>query len=360
MGAETIRKKKTTIYDIAGEVGTSTATVSRVLSDCGYPVKAELRQVILDTAKKMNYMPNIIGRMLKGSSSREIGVILPTISNPFYPQILLGIELEARQEGYGILLCNSFRDPVTERKYMETLYQKQVTGLIISSINENHTYLKEMQTEGVNIVVFDQDFDEPGCSRVGFDYVKGGKMGTAHLLSMGHKDIAFITSPLTKKSRRDTLEGYRLALQESGISVRRENIIVSESEEELRTGTYEFENGKMMTKKLLNLAQIPTAVFAINDMTALGVVQELIENGVKVPEDISVLGFDNIEISSMVNPPLTTIDQPSFETGRRACRMLIDKMKGTGAETESVTLEPTLVIRRSVARPNILYRGDQL
>jgi LacI family transcriptional regulator len=353
MNRDAAAKKKATIYDIAKEVGTSTATVSRVLSDSGYPVKSGLRRAILDTAKKMDYTPNIIGRMLKGSSSKEIGVIIPTISNPFYPQILLGIELEARQEGYGILLCNSFRDPVTERKYIETLYQKQVTGLIISSINENYTYLKEMQMSGVNIVVFDQDIEDPSYSRVGFDYIKGGMMGTEYLLGLGHKNIAFITSPLTKKSRRETLEGYRKALQKNGINITEENIIVSESEEELRTGTYEFENGKKMAGRLLSLKNMPTAVFAINDMTALGVVQELLEKGMKIPEDISVIGFDNIEISSMVNPPLTTIDQPSFETGRIACRMLIDKMKGTAAGAVSVTLEPTLVIRKSAVRIKI-------
>jgi LacI family transcriptional regulator len=344
------KKKKATIYDIAREVGTSSATVSRVLSNSGYPVKYELRQNILDTAKRLNYSPNIIGRMLKGSSSKDIGVIIPTISNPFYPQILLGIELEARQEGYNILLCNSFRDPVTEKKYLETLYQKQVTGLIISSIDENYRYLKEMQKTGVNIVVFDQEIDDLEYSRVGFDYTRGGMIGVEYLMSMGHGDIAFLTSPLTKKSRRETLEGYRLAHMKNGIEISWDRIIVSETEEESRTGTYEFENGKRLAKRFMELEKRPSAIFAINDMTALGVMQELIEKGINIPDEVSVMGFDNIEISSMVNPPLTTINQPSFETGRLACKMLIDKMKEKSVSDVAITLEPSLVERRSVRR----------
>ena len=342
-------RKKATIYDIAKEAGTSAATVSRVLSECGYPVRHELRQNVLNVAKKLNYKPNIIGRMLKSSISRDIGVIIPTISNPFYPQILLGIELEARHQGYNILLCNSLRDPVTERKYIETLCQKQVTGLIISLADENYGFLKEVQEQGVSIVILDRDTAEQEYSRIGFDYVKGGMIGTEYLIGLGHSNIAFLASPLTKKSRTDTFEGFRLAHKKHDIGIRDENIIVSEKEEESGTGTYEFENGKRLAERFIELDDRPSAIFAINDMTALGVMQRLLEKGIRVPEDVSVMGFDNIEISSMVNPPLTTVNQPSYETGNLACKILIDKIKQRSSGNVSVMLEPALVLRRSVS-----------
>ena len=174
MGKPGIKGKKATIYDIASEVGTSAATVSRVLSKSGYPVKEELSRKIFEAAGRMNYSTNMVGRMLKKSESKDIGVIIPTISNPFYPQMVLGIELEARHRGFNILLCNSFRDAATEKVYMESLYQKQIRGLIISSIDENHLFLKEMQENGVKIVVLDQGDQELKCGKVGFNYIQRG------------------------------------------------------------------------------------------------------------------------------------------------------------------------------------------
>ena len=347
---ENEKNKKTTIYDIATRVGTSAATVSRVLSNSGYPVNDVLKQRILETAEQMNYVPNIVGRMLKKSDSRDIGVIVPNISNPFYPTLVLGIEQEAKYRGYDILLFNSFRDPDTESKYLQTLYQKQVKGIIISPIAENIKRLRELQKMGLKITVLDQAVKDIKCSRVGFDYIKGGMMAIDHLVEMGHTNIAFVTSPLTKESRIQTYEGYKIGLYRNGIEFCEENVIVSRTEEEYEKGTYEFENGKMLVESVASLAKRPTAVFAVNDMTAFGLVHGFLDNGLKVPEDISVVGFDNIEMSSMINPPLTTVDQPSFDTGRLACKLLLDSMEENWHEDFSITLEPALVVRKSVRK----------
>ncbi len=342
------KKKKTTIYDIAKEVGTSAATVSRVLSNSGYPVKDELRNKILEAAKELNYSPNIIGRMLKKNESRDIGVIVPNISNPFFPQLVLGIEQEARKRGYNILLCNSFRDFETERKYIQSLCQKQIGGIILSSVNEDYVFLEEIQQSGVKLVVLDNDSGDLKCNKIGFDYVKGGMMAIDYLVEMGHRDIAFISSPFTKKSRSKAFEGYKLGLYRNNIAFTDEYLMISDIEKEFENTTYEFENGKCMVDRLLRLEKCPTAVFAVNDMTAFGIVQRIINLGLKVPEDISVVGFDNLELSSMINPPLTTINQPSIETGRLASRILIDSMNETRREDISISLEPSLVIRNSV------------
>lgn len=346
------RNKKATIYDIANEVGTSTATVSRVLSNSGYPVSEELKRKILNAARKLNYTPNIVGRMLKKSGSTDIGVIIPTISNPFYAPIVLGIELEARKRGYNILLCNSLRNPELERKSIETLYQKQVTGIIISTIDKSNEFIKEMQKYGVKFITFDQNIADINCSRIGFDFVKGGLIAVEHLISMGHRKIAFLSSPLTRSSRKETYEGYNLGLLKNGLSYDERFILVSEYEEETPQGTYEFENGKYLAELFLKIPEKerPTAIFAVNDMTAVGIIQKFVESGVRVPEDVSIIGFDNIEISSMINPPLTTVNQPAFETGRLACKLLLDSLQDKQSNDFSITLEPSLVVRKSVKR----------
>lgn len=346
-----MRNKKPTIYDIAEEAGCSTATVSRVLSNSNYPVKEQTRNKILETARRLNYEPNIIGRMLKKNESMDIGVIIPTISNPFYPQIILGIEQEARRRGYNILLCNSFRDSITEQKYIETLYRKRVKGMIISSIGENRKYLENLKEQGTAIVTIDQEIEGLKSSKVVFNYIRGGEIATDYLIEQGHTNITFMAPPLARKSRKDVFEGYKLSLSKNNIPLNENNIIISEKEEEYENATYEFKNGRLLAQRFLERNNGSTAIFTVNDMTAFGIIQELADNHIKVPEEVSIVGFDNIEISSMINPPLTTVNQPAYETGRIACQLLFDSFEKDGEENTTVILEPSLVIRKSVT-PN--------
>ena len=340
--------KKVTIYDIANKVGTSPATVSRVLSNSDYPVNKEIRKKILDAALKMNYLPNLIGRMLKKSESRDIGVIIPNISNPFYPQLVLGIETEAKKHGFNIILCNSFRDVSNEKKYIESMYQKQIKGIILSSIGEEHDFLKKFCENGMKIVSFDQNIYDFQCNKVSFDFTGGGVMAVDYLVNMGHEKIAFASSPLTRKSRREIFMGYKFGLLKNDIKFSENFVFISELEQEVENGTYEFESGLEFAKKCLESENMPTAIFAVNDITAMGIMHGLINNGVNVPGDISIMGFDNIEFSAMVNPSLTTINQPSFETGKLACKILIENLIKDENDYVSIMLEPSLIERKSV------------
>lgn len=340
--------KKVTIYDIAREAGTSTATVSRVLSNSDYPISREIRKKVLDTAHKMNYSPNLLGRMLKKSESRDIGVIIPNISNPFYPQLVLGIETEARKHGFNILLCNSFRDVQNEQKYIQIMYQKQVKGIILSTIREEHSFLKQLCKNGLRIVGFDQNIEDFQCNKVSFDFTAGAIMAVDYLVSMGHRNIAFATSPLTRRSRREVFNGYKLGLMKNNIKFSEDYLFIEESEKEVENGTFEFESGIDIATKCLSSKKTPSAIFAVNDITALGIMHGLISGGVKIPDDVSVMGFDNIEFSGMFNPPLTTIDQPAFETGRLACKILIENIEKEENGNISIKLEPKLVVRDSV------------
>lgn len=343
------RKKAATISDIARAANTSIATVSRVLGDSGYPVSAALREKVKQIAKEFNYSPNLLGRMLKKNEISDIGVIVPTIQNPFYTEVLIGIEMEVKKNGYDILLYNSFRDVKVERRHIKKLCQKQVKGIIISSVDNSPTALTEFLQRGGSVALFDQDADFPGCIKIKFDFIKASRMAVEYLISMGHEDIAFLSSPLVRKSRMDNLEGYKQALAAHNIHLKQENILISEKELDVETGMYEFENGKELARLFISLKERPTAIFAVNDITAFGIIQQLAAYDISVPDDVSVIGFDNIEISKMINPPLTTINQPSYETGRIAGKLLIDALgEKTMDNNFTVFLEPSIMIRKSV------------
>ncbi|MDF2716270.1 MAG: transcriptional regulator, LacI family protein [Paenibacillus sp.] len=337
-------KKSLTIHDIAKMADVSSATVSRVLSNSSYPVSPELRSKILRIAKETNYVPNLLGKQLKTKTSMTIGVVIPTITNLFYSSIILGVEEIARKNNYQVLLCNSFQDPELEDKYIQAMFEKQVRGLVISSISSDKKQLKHFIDMGLNVVALDQKMEMEDVSQVDFDYRKGGYIATKHLLGKGHERIAYLTAPLDRPSRISIHEGYLAAMSEAGLEP-----IIQEGGKETYSGTYEFENGKEQTRRLMDRGERPTAIFACNDMTAFGVVNELSSKGVKVPEDISVMGFDGIDFGQMMTPPLTTVLQPTYEMGRLACNMLLDVLIDGKKPETGIMLQPKLLERESVA-----------
>ncbi|RKN80448.1 LacI family DNA-binding transcriptional regulator [Paenibacillus ginsengarvi] len=338
-------KKSLTIHDIAKLADVSSATVSRVLSNSSYPVSPELRQKILRIAKEYNYVPNMLGKQLKTKTSMTIGVIIPTITNLFYSSIILGVEEIARKNNYQVLLCNSFQDPALEDKYIQAMFEKQVRGLVISSISSDKRQLKHFIDMGLNVVAVDQKMGMDDVSEIDFDYYKGGHQATRHMIGKGHHRIAYVTAPLDRPSRISIHEGYLAAMKEAGLEP-----LVQEGGIESYSGTYEFENGKLLTRKLLGReGERPTAIFACNDMTAFGVINELSAEGLKVPDDMSVMGFDGIDFGAMMNPPLTSVLQPTYEMGRLACNMLLDMLIDSKKAETGIMLQPKLVERESVA-----------
>jgi LacI family transcriptional regulator len=337
--------KSPTIHDVAKKANASAATVSRVLSNSNYPVSAAMREKILRTAKEMEYIPNLFGKQLKTNTNMTLGIIIPSITNPFYSSMILGIEEIARNHNYHVLLCNSLHDPKREDEYLKTIFEKQIKGLIISSISKNKKLLKQLIGMGLNVIALDQDIDGMDVYRIEFDYRKGGYMATKHLIEKGHRSIAYITSPLNRPSRISIYKGYLDAIKEYGL----EPYLEEADQDEAYNGAYEFENGRRLTRKLVELSNPPSAIFACNDMTAFGVINELGFHGISVPQDISVIGFDGIEFGQMITPALTTIKQPDYEMGRLACSMLIDMLKGERKSDLDIILQPKLVERNSVA-----------
>jgi len=341
-------KKRVTIHDIAREAGVSSATVSRVLGESGYPVSGKLRNKITQLAEQMQYIPNLIGKQLKTNNNLTIGVIIPTINNPFYAAVILGIEEIARKNGYNVLLCNSLQDGKLEDVYLKTMFEKQLKGLIISSIFGYQAQIMRMVELGTQFIAIDQKIEVPGIQQIQFDFQLGGMMAVNHLIERGHRRIAYVSSPLDRPSRRGIYQGYIDSIKSAGLEVIAAYVQIAEQETEIYDGIYEFENGKVLTRSLLKLGVHPTAIFACNDLTAFGVIHEIAAHGLKVPEDISVIGFDNIEFTRMVTPALTTIKQPNYEMGKLACTMLLDKLSGRDNGNIDIILQPELIERDSV------------
>lgn len=346
-----VSKKRIGIKDVARAAGTSQTTVSRTLNNTGYPIKEELRQRILRAAKELDYRPNMLGRMLKSNRNRELGIIIPTIANPFYTQIILGMEIEARKNGYGVLLCNTLRSADIENEDLLSLFDKQIMGIAIASVAERHDVLRSLHRQGLKVVVIDQDIvDVEPYARIGFNYLRVGMTAAEKLIQYNHKNTAFLSAPLSRHSRKELLEGFRMGHARCGATLLEQNILIDETEAESGEGIYELECAKRLTHRLMALPERPDGIFVTNDMIAIGVLSELASLGVRVPEDISVVGFDNILISSMVSPPLTTIDSPAQQIGTLACRMLVDMLADERTEPPHVTLESTWIERSSVRR----------
>ncbi len=340
--------KKSTIYDIAKACNMSTATVSRALNNTGYPVHEKTKALIVKTAKELNYTPNMFGKNLKTQQSKDIGIIVPNISNPYYSTLLQGIYDDAITRGYNPILFNSYRKPEIETKNINILMQKQVCGMIIVSISKDAAAIQNALDYGCRVVVVEQDIDV-NCIKVGFNFLKGAYMATLNLIQNNHKKIGFIGAPLDRPSRIKMLMGYKQCLEEHGIAIN-ENYIKLENEENDIGQIYEFKNGIAAAKAFCDMEDRPTGYICINDMTALGAIKQFNNSGLNVPDDVSVIGFDNIPYAEISTPELTTIDQCAYDMGAFSARTLIESIEDVGKPHFSVTMEPSIVIRNTVKK----------
>jgi LacI family transcriptional regulator len=345
--------KRLTITDIAKIAGTSVTTVSRVLNDVDYPVSSELKKKVKEAADAANYIPNAMARSLKSNNNTfsDIGIVIPNISNQFYLQTILGINNIAFENGYNLILCNTMRRVEKERGYLRMLYERQVRGVILSSIDENANFVSDYIKKGMKFVLLDQRIENTNCSCINFDSRKGAGMAVNYLISQGHRLIAFATTPLTRWTRKEVFKGYKEALKNADIEYSEELLYVAGREFDNDDSDYEINSGNILAKQFIENRHDATAVLCINDMVAFGFIRALSRNGLRVPEDVSVVGFDDIPFADTFLPPLTTIRYPSNETGKLAAMMLFSNMNNEGESiTLDMNLEPRLIIRETVNR----------
>ncbi len=330
-----------TIKDIARHVGVSPSVVSRALNN-KYGVKESTRKMIVQAAKEMGYHPNAAARSLVTRRTMTIGVIMADISEPFYSGIIKGLEFVASESGYTLLFSNSYESLEQSRVVQKMVDAQRVDGMIIVGSNvKERAYLSSLVDRGIPFVAIERSFSDPRMNCIWVDNVMGGYIATKHLIDCGHTKIAHITGTLDVEVAADRLKGYRRALDEAGIPF---------SPDLVAQGTFIWQTGYSAMKTLLGTRPLCTAVFVANDSMAFGALQAIAEEGLSVPHDISVVGFDDLQFSSLTNPPLTTVRQPRYEIGRDAGRLLVSRLNQPDqGEGTKICYPPELVIRKSTA-----------
>lgn len=337
--------KKATIKDVAKLAGSSITTVSRVINKADYPVSQALKERILRAAEELNYKPNIFGQMLKSGVSKEIGIIVPNISNPYYSQLVSVLEVEFMEQGYTTNICSSFNDAEVERMHLEQLAQRQVSGIIISTVGDPADVAGILNSDKLKVVFFDQDYSDSAYNNVSFNFYKSSCRAVEFLIENDLKKIAFLTPSLRRQSRKQILQGYHDTLAKHEIEANPEWFIQLEEE---KREVDEYNMGHLLARKLLENKNLPDAIVAINDVTAFGIINTLEKSAIKVPDDISVISFDDIAFAKMFTPALTTMKQSSTITGQRTAEVLMGQITGNTHNQQTVMIEPELIVRESV------------
>lgn len=345
-------KGKITLADVARLAGVSTSSVSNVLNGRSKRMRSSTEERIRHAIQKLGYTPNLAARQLKTGHSPIIGLIVPNVANPFFGIFARLIEEVALEKGYQVLLGNSDRDPVREFKYAEVLWGYGVKGIIFGSSLEELTHLEDLVKRGMHLVAFDrpaQKNDPYPVDNIGVDNVQAMRLVTKHLLALGHRRIGFISGPIRTVSRLARLEGYRSSLEEANIGFDQE--LVWEGVASNYGDVKSVELGKQGTHYLLSKSHPPTAIIAINDMYAFGVYAGVRDLGLRIPEDVSVTGVDDIALSQALEPPLTTVQQPIQEIARLTVERLLSRIQETyTGPPEHKVLSPKFIARASTAR----------
>ncbi len=333
----------TTMNDVAREAGVSVATVSRVINGSD-GVSEKLAKQVQDAMDRLRYHPSSLARSFKIQRTMLVGVIVPLIDHPFYSRLAMAIEQKLFQNGYRAIICNAEEDESRERAYIEMLLRQRVDGVIINSSVMRASFLDELQALQMPYVLIDSDLPEAKCSKVFSDNSQGGYIGMEHLIQQGHRRIGLVGAPVHSEVIQRRIRGAKAALAAYRMDADPALLVTGD--------TQLFDMGYQSARQLMSLAEAPTAIFSLTDVMAVGVIHALSELGLSVPDDVSVLGFDNIPIASYIIPQLTTIEQPIIKMGETAVELLFAHLNDTAQPTEEAVLQTRLIVRNSTkARP---------
>ena len=336
---------KITIADIARELNTTPATVSRALSN--HPgISDKTKKSVHETASQLNYKRNRIASSLRSGKSHLIGVIIPSAEINFFGSVVHGIESVANTQGYNVLLYQSNESREYEEKGLESFLSARVDGILVSIAKDtiDYSHLKEIKARGIPIVFFDRANDDLGIDSVVIDDYKGAFMATEHLITKGYQRIAHISGPQHLKNFYDRLRGYMGALQANKIKADPSLIY---------HGNVSIQSGKEGVQHFWARPEPPDAIFATEDFTALGAISELKERKIKIPEEVGIIGFANELFGEHITPRLSTVDQQTIQMGKSALNLLVDlieKKEMTGHRQQKIVLEPLLICRDSTEK----------
>jgi LacI family transcriptional regulator len=337
------------IKDVATRAGVSVGTVSNVLNRPDL-VSDRTRRKVLDAISALGFVRNESARHLRNGLSRTIGYVLLDAGNPFFTDVARGAEDAARAAGLALFLCNSEEDPTREVEYLDVLVEQRVRGVLITPVNHRADRLRTMPQLGVPVVLVDRAADDPSawCS-VAVDDVEGGDLAVTHLLELGHTRIAYVGGPMTITQVTDRHRGSVRAYERAGVP--------SDQLVHLETAALTIAEGRRAGERVLGFPgrRRPTAVFCANDLLAIGFLQQMMLQGVGVPDEMAIVGYDDIEFAAAAAVPLTSVSQPRYELGRRACELLLaeadalaGRSNGDGGHVhEQLEFTPELVVRAS-------------
>lgn len=327
-----------TIRDVARLAGVHPSTVSRALHRADLPLRDETRRRVRDAVERLEYRPSVLARGLRLQRTRTLGMLVPDITNPFFPPIIRGAEEAARERGYELVLCNTDDDPDRETASLRVLRERQADGVLIATSRMADTTVSLVRRDRFPFVLVNRGSRSTADHSVEVDNETAARVVVAHLAALGHRLIAHIAGPLSTTTGAERASGYRAAMRESGLE---DGICVVEA------AAYSQDAGRASAEALL--ARRPTAVFAANDLLAIGALQSLRAAGLRVPGDVSLVGVNDIPLAGLIDPPLTTMRVPQREMGEIAARMLIALLEGERVERPQVMLAAELVVRGTTA-----------
>ncbi|PFO02645.1 LacI family transcriptional regulator [Bacillus sp. AFS076308] len=334
---------KPTIYDVAEKAGVSIATVSKVINDTGR-ISEETRNKVLKIMGELEYQPSSVATALTGKKTFTIGVLVPDISNAFFAEVARALENNAREMGYSIILCSTDYQIEREHDYLELLQKKQVDGIIIATEPEDWKAYKSLQKRAIPHLMFSVDSLRFSSHIVTTDDVRGGYMAGRYLLDMGHREVAIIAEQ-NRASGRMRLEGFKKSLTDKGVALKDEWTLNAMSK---------LDDAKAAARKILQMENRPTAVFASTDLIAAIFIKEARKAHIRIPNEISIVGFDDTIYAELTEPGLTTIAQPKQELAKFAMDQLLKLIKDPRIPQQRIMLSPRLVERKSVRNLNNL------
>lgn len=314
-----------TIREVAKRAGVSISTVSRVLTgNAKNHMRPETEARVLQAIRELDYSPNKYARALKRQRTGVVGVIAPDISNPFFSQLLRGVENVAYRHDYLVLTCDAENSLDKENRYIEILIEERVEGVILISSTSRNEEVERLLRKRVHLVLADRKLENIEAPMVIADNFKAGYILTKHLLGLGYREIGFIQGPEGLSTARDRFQGFLRAMEEAGVKVH---------EKYLKEADYTLKGGYEAAQEMLN-GELPQAIIAANDLMAIGAIRALEDNGLSVPRDVGIAGFDNIPLATLAKPRLTTIDIPAYEMGQEAMEMLLETINDTGTDKQ--------------------------
>ena len=329
-----------TIKHVAARAGVSFTTVSHVVNGTR-PVSDPVRSKVEAAIAELGYVPSGVARSLRVRATGTLGLLLPNASNPYFAELARGIEDHAERNGYSVILCNSDDDIDKQLRYLRVLLERRIDGLIVATVASDAAFAEALANLRVPLVLVDRSLDGVDADQLRVDHEQGAYLATRHLLELGHRRIVCIGGPASTQVAQLRAAGYQRALAEAGIEA-----------QAVVDCPFTSPAGHAAAQTLLSAELRPTAIFAGNDMIALGVLRAAAERELQVPQQLSVVGFDDIEVSRYLHPALTTVGQCIGQLGEQVAARLLERIRTPGLAVSQQLIEPILVLRESSAAPD--------